>query len=288
MLDDPPLPPAGAPSQREIELEEQLAEARARAADLERMIDTLRQQVAQLRAELAARQAATGSAAQAPAAPASPRTAPAVQSRPLPDQSASAPTAPVQRSWDEDPADGRPAWTPPPAVAAPPMPLPTNATTDAGTFLSSMRAAYAMRFPSIPSAGQREAFDAFTGDVVKWSAAQQRSLRVPVTWTVQLVRVEKGSSKDRTVRFIARASDRGGSAGMGEQFVVRVPRTDSAQLLASDYRGTPYSVTGTLAPIVRFAPERPYDGISSNHSAFVGPYCEMSIVLDAESISPGS
>lgn len=280
-LDDPPVEPGDAPSQREIELEEQLAEARARAADLERMIDTLRQQVAQLRGELAARQAAM-----APAAASSAEAAPASQSRPRTAPSAPAPAAPTQRSWDEDPADARPSWTPPPAAQS--VPLPANATSDAGTFLASMRGAFASRFPSIPSPAQREAFDAFTGDVVKWSAAQQRSLRLPVTWTVQFIRVEKGSPRDRTVRFIARTVGRGASQGAGDHFVVRVPRAEAQQLLAGDYRSTPYSVTGILAPIVRFAPERPYDGISSTHSAFVGPYCEMSIALDSESIRPGS
>ena len=151
-----------------------------------------------------------------------------------------------------------------------------------------MRSAFATRFPSIPSPSQRDAFDAFTGDVVKWSAAQQRSLRLPVTWRVQFVRVEKGSSRDRTVRFIARMASRGGSRGTGDQFVVRVPKAEADQLLKGDYRANPYEVTGTLAPIVRFAPERPYDGISSTPSAFVGPYCEMSIALDSQSISPGS
>ncbi len=151
-----------------------------------------------------------------------------------------------------------------------------------------MRSAYASRFPSIPSPSQRDAFDVFTGDVVKWSAAQQRALRLPVTWTVHLVRVEKGSSKDRTVKFIARAAGRSGTRGSGDTFVVRVPRAQAQELTSGDYRSTPFEVTGTLAPIVRFAPERAYDGISSNHSAFVGPYCEVSIALDSQSIRSGS
>lgn len=151
-----------------------------------------------------------------------------------------------------------------------------------------MRAAYAARFPSAPSPSQRDAFDSFTGDVVKWSASQQRSLRLPVTWMVRLVRVEKTSSKDRMVRFIARSSTRGDSRGTGDTFVIRVPKADAAEILKSDYRSTTYEVSGTLAPMVRFAPERPYDGISSNHSAFVGPYCEVSVVLDSESIRPGT
>lgn len=276
MADEPPAA-ADAPSPRELQLEEELAEARARAADLERMIDALRQQVAQLRAELAARQAAQA-AAPAPSAPATRASAPMTRSDDAPKMAPS----PPQRSWDEDPGDARPSWAPPPAEAAPA--IPADATADAQAFLASIRAAYSSRFPSIPNPAQRDAFDAFTGDVVKWSAAQQRSRRLPVTWAVQLVRVEKGSSKDRMVRFIARAAGRGSSRSGGDTFVVRVPRSDADELLKGDYRSATYMVTGNLAPIVRFAPERPYDGISSTHSAFVGPYCEVSIAIDSQSI----
>ena len=87
------------------------------------------------------------------------------------------------------------------------------------------------------------------------------------------------------VRFIARAAGRSSARG-GDTFVVRVPRGDADELLKGDYRSATYTVTGNLAPIVRFAPERPYDGISSTHSAFVGPYCEVSIAIDSESIRP--
>ncbi len=165
--------------------------------------------------------------------------------------------------------------------------MPSNATADPQSFLASLRAAYASRFPMIPSPAERGAFDAFTGDVVKWSASQQRALRMPVTWTVQFVRAERGTGKDRTIRLIARSVQPSGARGPSDMFVVRVPKADAAELMQGDWRGSTFEVTGTLAPIVRFAPERPYDGISSTPSAFVGPYCEVSIALDSQSIGPG-
>jgi hypothetical protein len=280
MVDDPPVEPAGGMSEREQQLEEELAEARARAADLERMIDALRQQVTQLRAELAARSAAQAAAVQS--APMEPvRAQPSREPVASPTQ---APLVPQQRSWTEDPGDDRSSWTAPTTPA--PSPMPSNATADPRSLLASLRAAYASRFPTVPSPSERGAFDAFTGDVVKWSASQQRALRLPVTWTVQFVRAERGTAKDRTVRLIARSVQPSGARGPSDTFVVRVPKADSAQLMQGDWRSGTFEVTGTLAPIVRFAPERPYDGISSTPSAFVGPYCEVSIALDSQSIGP--
>lgn len=283
MVDEPPSDPSQVQSERERQLEEELAEARARAADLERMIDTLRQQVTQLRAELAARAAAQTAATPAqPSAPSAPS-----RSRASETSEEGAAKVPPQRSWDEDPGDTRPSWTPP-ASAVVAAQIPATATSDPAALLSTIRSTYSARFPSIPSPGQRDAFDSFSADVVKWSASQQRALRMPVTWKVHLIRVEKGSAKDRTVRFIARGVSQGGPRGAGDTFVVRIPRGDAEELMKGDYRSGPYEVTGTLAPIVRFAPERAYDGISSTHSAFVGPYCEVSIAVDGQSIRPGS
>lgn len=284
--DEPSDEPAEGQSERERQLEEELAEARARTTELERMVEELRQQVTRLRQELAARPVAA-----APAPPARRDPPPAAnQSQGRDDapeaaDAASAPSPP-RRSWEDDPAEPRRAPAPPPAPALPPTPV--AAVTDPDSFLSSIRASYAARFPSIPDPAQRDAFDAFAGDVVKWSASQQRTLRLPVTWSVNFVRVEKGSSKDRTVRLIARRARPDGSRGTGDTFVVRILRSDAEELLKGDYRHGTYEVTGTLAPIVRFAPERPYDGISSTHSAFVGPFCEMSIALDSQSIRPGT
>lgn len=281
--DEPPGDPSGdGQSERERQLEEELAESRARAAELERMIDELRQQVSKLRAELAARPATPPAAPQA--APARPASSARTEQEARPD-APSASSSP-RRSWDEDPSDSRPSWTPPPAPAQPAV--SADSTSDPVSLLASMRSAYATKFPTTPNPSQRDAFDAFTGDIVKWSASQQRSLRLPVTWSVRLVRVEKGSTKDRLVRFIARSVGRSDSRGSGETFVVRVPRSDADELLQGDYRNATYVVTGTLAPIVRFAPERPYDGISSTHSAFVGAYCEVAIAVDAQSIRPES
>ena len=281
--DEPPEDPSGdGQSERERQLEEELAESRARAAELERMIDELRQQVSKLRAELAARPATPPAAPQAaPARPASGAQAEQVARR-----DASPPSSSPRRSWDEDPSDSRPSWTPPPVPTQPAVSV--DSTADPVSLLASMRSAYAARFPTTPDPSQRDAFDAFTGDIVKWSASQQRSLRLPVTWSVRLVRVEKGSTKDRLVRFIARPVGRSDSRGGGETFVVRIPRSDADELLQGDYRNATYEVTGTLAPIVRFAPERPYDGISSTHSAFVGAYCEVAIAVDAQTIRPKS
>jgi hypothetical protein len=283
MLDDPPVEPADGMSERERQLEEELAEARARGADLERMIDSLRQQVTQLRAELAARSAALASATAASAG--TPRES--IQPRPSREPVTAQPTPPVvptQRSWSEDPGDERPSWIAPttPPLAA----MPSNATADPQSFLASLRAAYATRFPAIPSPSERSAFDAFTGDVVKWSAAQQRALRLPVTWTVKFVRAERGSPKDRTIRLIARSIQRSGAPGPGDTFVVRVSKADAAQLMQGDWRQGTFDVTGVLAPIVRFAPERPYDGITSTPSAFVGPFCEVSMAIDSQTIGP--
>ncbi len=281
--DEPPEDPTGdGQSERERQLEEELAESRARAAELERMIDELRQQVSKLRAELAARPVTPPADSQA--APALPASGAQVEqvARPNAAPTSSSP----RRSWDEDPSDSRPSWTPPPAPT-PPM-VSADSTSDPVSLLAAMRSAYAAKFPTTPNPSQRDAFDAFTGDIVKWSATQQRSLRLPVTWSIRLVRVEKGSTKDRLVRFIARSVGRSDSRGSGETFVVRVPRSDADALLQGDYRSATYEVTGTLAPIVRFAPERPYDGISSTHSAFVGAYCEVAIAVDAQSIRPKS
>lgn len=279
--------PIDDPTERELQLEEELAEARARAADLEKMIDDLRRQVAQLQAELAAR----------PIAPAPPPAAPRASTPPRSDSSAPAPRAPAQtapdptnkRSWDEDPEDSRAMW-PAPRPSEPMQPAPpTDAMASAESFLASIREVYSSRFPSAPSPSQGAAFDAFSGDVVKWSAAQQRSMRAPITWRVNFVRVEKGSSRDRMVRVIARSAGPGAArGGSGGTFVVRMPRAEADELLQGDYRSTVYEVTGTLAPIVRFAPERPFDGVSSNHSAFVGPYCETAIVVDSTDVRPGT
>lgn len=324
-IDEPPSEPGATPSDREIELEEQLAEARARAADLERMIEVLRQQlaearakaadleplidalqrqVAQLRAELEDQKLARESrsesqtlavleapsptaptmadpAGHSPQDPAAPEPSVAASAGPPAD----APSA--IRSWDEDPDDATPSWSAPlPTPTPAPTPVPASDSADA--LVASMRSAYSARFPSIPSPAQRDAFDAFTADVVKWSAAQQRSLRRPVMWTIQFLRVEKGSGRDRMVRFIARSAVRSGPQGAIGTFIVRVPRAEAEQLLKGDYRSGSYEVSGTLTPVVRFAPERPYDGISSTPTAFVGPYCEVSVALDAQSISPGS
>jgi hypothetical protein len=272
-------------SEREQQLEEELAEARARATELERMIDELRQQVAKLRAELAARPAPTPPVAKAPPPSTTPSPA-APESEPIDKDSSAPQRSKPARSWDEDPSDRRsaPNQTPTPSQE----PLAGGASSDAEAVLASMRAAYASRFPATPSPSQRDTFDAFTADVVKWSASQQRSLRAPVTWTVQLVRVEKGSARDRMVRFIARDARRADSRGAGTAFIVRLPRTDADELLKGDYRGATYEVTGTLSPIVRFAPERPYDGISAAQTAFVGPYCEAALVIDCQSIRPGT
>ncbi|MBU3728277.1 MAG: hypothetical protein FGM37_03380 [Phycisphaerales bacterium] len=259
------------------------------------MINALQQQVAQLRAELedhkSSQQAlASARSSRVPAADASESRAPsgrhvtgAAAGQPSDGASPAAPDDAPRRtqSWDEDPDDARPTWS---APAPTPTPAPMTAADSADALVASMRSAYAARFPSIPSPAQRDAFDAFTADVVKWSASQQRSLRRPVTWTVQLLRVERGSSKDRMVRFIARSASQGASG----TFIVRVPRAEAEQLLNGDYRSGTYQVSGTLTPVVRFAPERPYDGISSTPSAFVGPYCEVSVALDTQSISPGS
>jgi hypothetical protein len=284
MLDEPPTEPADGMSEREQQLEEELAEARARAADLERMIDSLRQQVVQLRAELAARSAAQAAAAAA----APPASTEPIQPQPSREPVAAQPVpqlVPQQRSWTEDPGDERPSWTAPAAPAATAM--TSSATADPQSFLVSLRAAYASRFPTIPSPSERGAFDAFTGDVVKWSASQQRALRIPVTWTVRFVRAERGTAKDRTVRLIARAVQRSSAQGPSDTFVVRVPKADATELMQGNWREETFEVIGTLAPIVRFAPERPYDGISSTPSAFVGPYCEVSIAIDSQTIGPG-
>lgn len=151
--------------------------------------------------------------------------------------------------------------------------------------LSGLRQAYAGAFPSIPSPSS-DGFHQFSGDVVKWAAAQQRAMRLPVSWNVQIVRFERAAARDRVLKAIARPSGAAGSA-VGT-FIIKVPRAAAEQVMQGDYRGKSFTVAGTLAPIVRFAPDRPTDGMSTHHSTFVGPYCEASIVLEAETIEPSA